>query len=416
MSADALSSSLRETNSWSEDLLARLVACPSVTGEPSEIMSILAPALEDFMFEVDVIPVDPRVHVADPEYSPPDRVRGDQAPVLHARYRGETHRDPCGRGDLLLFAHTDTEPVHHGWKSDPYQLRVDTGRATGLGVADDKAGVVSILAAVRAVRASEMTMTWRPRVVLGSGKQGGALGILPGTRSAARVAAAVYCHPAESSLGHAQLKVGSRGIVQLEVKVEGVTSAPSEVGNPVSADPRLGRNAAVRAARLATGVTAIDRGDLVCAVTALAAGTHAFEVPESALLLLACWFEIGDVDSVVLECERMLQSLAIDDWERNHPPAVGMIGLRGNPASCSASPFARWSSEIIGEVTGARVEEYSWHSASDIRFPMRCLGVPAVGFGGKAGGFYGPEEWVDLASMHASTEILARMLTCEARP
>ena len=57
------------------------------------------------------------------------------------------------------------------------------------------------------------------------------------------------------------------------------------------------------------------------------------------------------------------------------------------------------------------VETYDWHSASDIRFPMRCLDVPAVGFGATAGQFYGPNEWVDLASLHDSTAVVARMLT-----
>jgi acetylornithine deacetylase/succinyl-diaminopimelate desuccinylase-like protein len=38
------------------------------------------------------------------------------------------------------------------------------------------------------------------------------------------------------------------------------------------------------------------------------------------------------------------------------------------------------------------------------------MGVPAVGFGPLAGGFYGPDEWVDLASLHATTEALVRLV------
>lgn len=41
---------------------------------------------------------------------------------------------------------------------------------------------------------------------------------------------------------------------------------------------------------------------------------------------------------------------------------------------------------------------------------MRLLGVPAIGFGALAGGFYGAQEWVDVPSMRAATEAMARIL------
>ncbi len=85
-------------------------------------------------------------------------------------------------------------------------------------------------------------------------------------------------------------------------------------------------------------------------------------------------------------------------------------GVRANPASCAGSAFARAALATMAGVTGRPTEPYGWHSASDIRFPMRLLGVPAIGFGALAGGFYGAQEWVDVPSMRATTEALARIL------
>jgi acetylornithine deacetylase/succinyl-diaminopimelate desuccinylase-like protein len=60
--------------------------------------------------------------------------------------------------------------------------------------------------------------------------------------------------------------------------------------------------------------------------------------------------------------------------------------------------------------TGRCPSAYEWHSASDIRFPILCRGLPAVGFGPVAGGFYTPHEWVDKASLHQTTAVLARLI------
>ena len=404
MADGALAAAVRAGRQRSEQLLAALVACPSVSGDPSQIAELLRPALVELGFDVAILPVRPDELVDDPEFSPPDRVDGVQPPVLLASRSDGPPRD------LLLFAHTDTEPVHDGWTSDPFELCVTDGRATGLGVADDKAGIVAIVGAVRVVLEAGVAMTWRPKVVLGSGKQGGALGTLPGTIAAAGVAGAVYSHPAESGRGLMHLKVASRGVAQLEITVGGETPPPLEERTPVSADPRSGRNAAERAARLARVVTEHD-DDVVRTITAITASAQAFEVPDRAQFVVAHWFVDGDVASVLANMTQLLESGAANSWERDHPPLVKPIGMRANPASCAGTPFARWAADAITQVTAMDVETYDWHSASDIRFPMRCLDVPAVGFGATAGQFYGPNEWVDLASLHDSTAVVARMLT-----
>lgn len=406
--SSVLRDALEGVRGYEVELLETLVAEPSITGRPSGIIDLLDPLLTDLGLRVERIPVDPESWCEQTEFSPPADVIGEPPEVLHAV-------DSSGdRGDreVLIFAHTDTEPVHPGWEQDPYQLEVRDGRASGLGAADDKAGVVSVLAALRALRTAGVTPTRRARVVLGAGKQGGSLGTLQGCAAAAGVDAAIYSHPAESGAGLGQLKVASRGILTLRLGVTGRRPDPVEIRTPVSADPRTGHNAATRLARL---VTSIERWNVddktVFAVTGIHCSTTAFAVPDQAEAQVACWFTDGTVSDVVDAVARGLAELVADDWERSHPPLLSVVGTRANPASCAGSAFAGRAAATIGEVTGEPVRDYRWHSASDIRFPMRLLGVPAVGFGARAGDFYGPGEWVDLASMHDATRAIAMLLT-----
>ena len=48
------------------------------------------------------------------------------------------------------------------------------------------------------------------------------------------------------------------------------------------------------------------------------------------------------------------------------------------------------------DVTGTAPRPYPNHYAGDIRYPIRLAGAPAFGIGSLAGGFYGPNEWVDV--------------------
>lgn len=384
------------------DLLTELVACPSPAGSSTTVLDLLAGRVDALGARVRLVPVDPEVTASHPDHSPVPPQPEPVPPVLVADFPGDGP-------ELLVFAHTDTEPVHDGWTSDPFRLQIQGNRATGLGVADDKAGVVAVLDALRRW-VDGGRLGWRPRVVLGAGKQGGALGTLPGVLAAEGVDAALYSHPAESGAGLRQVKTASRGIVTCRVHVPGCTPEPVEERTPVSADPTRGRNAAERAARLAVAVSAWADPDRVWATTSLAAGRARFEVPGEAVLEVACWFSAGSAQEVA-EDLRVRVAAAADPWEQENPPVVELVGLRAEPADCTDHPFVTQVTAAVTAVTGAGPSAYRWHSASDVRFPIRCLGVPAVGLGPVAGGFYGPGEWVDLVSLDRSTDVLTAVLT-----
>lgn len=397
---DATTIAVARHRARARSLLARLVAAPEGPARPAAVAAELAGELAAAGLEVTRLPVDVGALAGHAEFSPPTLATAPEALVATDGRPGPA---------LLLFAHTDSEPAHPGWRGDPRRLVADGDRLTGLGVADDAAGVVNVLWALWA-RADLPGERPPVRVVLAAAKQGGSLGMLPAVASLTGVGAAVYCHPAESGLGLRHLKTASRGVATLRVHVPGRTPEPVETRTPVSADPREGVSAAARAARLAA--TTADRSgpELVTEVVAQAAGAAPFEVPATATFDLACWFTSGTVDDLVHDVTARLAAAAGTDWEREHPPVVRAVGLRSNPASAVGSALADRVGAAVEEVTGTRPASYGWHGASDIRFPIRLLGVPAVGLGATAGDFYGPGEWVDAVSWEQTTDVLVRLL------
>ena len=129
-----------------EDMLARLIAAPSVSSvnprwdmSNRPVIALLGDWLRDAGFSVEEKPV--------------GEGKANLVAVL-----GE------GDGGLILAGHTDTVPCDADlWASDPFRLSARDGRWYGLGTSDMKAFFAVVLEALRDLDASRLT---RPVIIL----------------------------------------------------------------------------------------------------------------------------------------------------------------------------------------------------------------------------------------------------------
>lgn len=370
-------------------LLSELVAAASEAGTSGEeAQRIVGRYLGMAGFAAQYTTEDPARYIEHPEYTPPPP--GEPAVNLLATPPGK--RIPR----LGLLAHIDTEPAHEGWTTWPMCPVTHEGRLYGLGAADDKSGIAA--AAVAAAVLLEAG-GHAPVVMSVHAKGGGARGTLPIFMRSPELAAVLYVHPAETGCGMAQVKHATRGVLDFELHVTGWQGQPREIGTPESASFADGGDALQAALLVVERLRAVLAGcDLN--VGRIEAGVHAALVPAECNLAIRVLFEapmttadlIGAIQSELIRCARELRS------------AYGHFGLRLAAVPFRANPAAtEWDSALcravrdaVARVTDREPIAYPSHLASDLRFPLRMRKIPTVGLGCAAGGFYGPNEWVDI--------------------
>lgn len=402
---------LSESAQESVHLLARLVALPSHFGGPVDIQQTIRQEFDRIGLATELIESHPDDVIAHPEYSPPTTPATSRVVSVSGRWPG------AGEGQsLLLFAHYDTEPVHHPeqWETPPLMPTVKASRMYGLGTADSKAGLVSMITAVSVLRRADFQPQGALTLLSIQGKGGGIGGLTAFSRIEG-ADAAIYSHPAETGKGIQQLKTSSRGLLQFEIEFTGLTPEPIDIGIPTSGDPRQGINAIEKAIAGAQVVQEFaNRHDVILNIGTLHGGDAARIVPDRAVLSGSLWFENGSwrqwfeqMTAFVLEHD----TIRNDRWLQKHPPRFAVIGTRANPASVDPDgAFVATLQSAIRAVSGQTPDFYTWHTASDIRVPMLVAQIPTIGLGAVGGNFYGPNEWVDLDSMHQVTEVLVRAI------
>lgn len=382
-----------------EGLLSQLLMIPSAVGTSAdEAQRLLGRYLTSAGYDVDYSVDDPASQAQHPEYSaaPP----GKPAVNLTATPRGS-------RSSLALFAHIDTEAGSAPLRRHPLPVTTRGGRIYGLGSADDKSGV-----AAAAVAAAVLVAAGEPAPIVMSvhGKGGGSRGTLPVFARASNIAGAVYVHPAETGLGLRQIKHASRGVVDLQLKVGGWHGPSREIGTPESAPFAEGGDA-LRAAvmvvdRLCSSafagcevnvgrVVAGDRAGMVPLMCQLDVRVL-FDAPRNAAALIAA------AEADIARCEQELGSPT-----RRFSMGVVEVPLCANPAATDwDDPLCRIVRQAVTRVTGIEPAPYAAHLASDLRFPLLVARCPAVGVGCVAGGFHGPDEWVDIDDLHRLVKVL----------
>jgi acetylornithine deacetylase len=337
-----------------------------------------------------------------------------------------------GGRSVIFFAHPDGEAFQpaHGWQHDPFAGEVDAGRIHGWGVADDLAGVATMVEALRAIRAAGLTP--KGEVIMASTpSKRHARGVHALLHGGVQADAAVYLHPAESGVGMREVKALASGQLVFRIIVPGRLPATQEPGhaafahvavNPI--DKAMLVLAALRALDARRGArvhhpaleAAIGRSTnlLVGDIRTLGDG-RAARVAPAVQLFAALAFPPGEALAEVQAevTAAVAEVTAADDFLRTTPPRIEWVsGVTGAEVTLD-HPLWRATSAAVLRGTGTAPEINPLHTSSDIRNPMVQSGIPCVGLGPLCGDLTqngSRDEWVDVADYQRGVAVVAALI------
>lgn len=207
--------------------LRELVRIPSITGSEEEVQAAMARLFEEIGLATARVETDPATIEADHDFPGAEMPR-TSLPVVTGRL------GPSGGRRLLLVGHVDVVPPGDPatWTVDPWAAEVRDGRLYGRGACDMKGGVVSIVAALRALVASGAAERLRGEVLAVSvpSEEDGGQGMLAAIRAGCTGDAAVITEPTDL-----QVVIAHAGAITFRMTVPGRAAHASKRREGVSA-------------------------------------------------------------------------------------------------------------------------------------------------------------------------------------
>ena len=301
--------------------------------------------------------------------------------------------DTGGEGPAWLLAgHTDTVGPAPDWQGDPLRLRAtDDGRLVGLGAWDMKAGLVALLAALRAWRPGSPRLKLALLACEEDESQGAEAMVRSGFLDCVAGAVVPEAAPGAPPMGLA-LTLGRPGRVLLEVTARGRAAHATERRGPVGIVA-----AAARAALLLERPPPPEGGPLgppLAMVRSLAAGcSGGLTRPHEATLRVDRL--LTQVTAVEPLCERtratLAQRLPGPRWEVRPAQRAGpWLQPYWLPAE---QPLAVAVRAAVAATGGTCSERYDASPADENRIAM--AGVPVVSLSAAGGNAHAAGEWVE---------------------
>jgi glutamate carboxypeptidase len=303
-----------------------------------------------------------------------------------------------GKGRILMISHMDTvfgrgevarRKPH--WQGDHY---------VGPGAGDDKAGGVTAICALRALKATGFKDFARIDFLLNASEETGSLGSRELIRSMA--AASDLVINLERGVPTDKVQVARKGSAVLTFEVTG-RAAHSGL------EPEKGRNAALEAARLALllGGLGDPAKKTTVVVDVLAGGEKTNVVPDHAVVKADVRaFTVPEFDRIERAAAELAARPGIDgvtikvSLQRNFPPW---------PRSAASDAMVARANRLYAEL-GRSLSTIEVGSSADVNYAAET-GTPALdGFGMEGDGAHGVDDYADFATLTPRAYLLARLL------
>jgi acetylornithine deacetylase len=396
--------------------LRTLIRIPSVTGSEEAVQAEMERLFREIGLETERIETDPAAFASDPDFPGAEMPR-TSLPVVTGRL-GRT-----GGRRLLLVGHVDVVPPGDPatWTADPWGAEIRDGAMYGRGACDMKGGVVSILAALRALVVSGAADALDGEVLAVSvpSEEDGGQGMLTAIRAGCTGDAAVITEPTGL-----ELVIAHAGAITFRLTVPG---------------------RAAHASMRREGVSALD--NLYALIRALEADEAARNAAETDPLMTALGLPyptiIGKVeggewastvlDRVVAEgrygvklgqtwrdAEADLRSAidaacAADPFLRDHPVGLEITGGRFSSSRVAADhPLPVAVAAAVEATLGRRPAFLGEPYGADMRLLVNEGATPTVIFGpGDIRFAHSADEHVPLADVADCARVLAAWVVQE---
>jgi len=390
------------------DDLAALVRVPSVTGDESAVQTEVGLRMATAGLDVERVDADPAAIATDPAFPGMEAAR-ETLPVVAGRLGRR------GGRRLLVAAHVDVVPPGdpEQWETDPFAGTVRDGALYGRGACDMKGGVVSGLAALRALREAGVELDGEAVLLTVPSEEDGGAGMLAAIRAGHTADAAVITEPTRLEIVTAQA-----GALTFELRVAGRAAHAALRRTGVSALEKLWllrealaedeeernadeRNPAMRDLGLPypTNLGRVRAGDWASTVPDLAIAHGRYGVALDETLEQAEVRLRGVIERACRE----------DEWLAEHPATLTLAGGRYASAAIPSSHPLPWRlGEAARDVLGRLPPFAGVPYGSDMALLVNEGKTPTVLYGpGDPRHAHAPNEHVLLEDVARCARVLA---------
>lgn len=365
-----------------------LVAIPSFSGEEERIASFLADKVEGLGLELEVGGFDAK------------------RPNVVGTLKGS-----IGRPVLIYNGHMDTVPVGEGskWSHDPFGGEIYDGRLYGRGSQDMKGGLAAMLEVVEAFKDAKV----KPKgdLILEfvvDEERGGYFGTKWCVERKIMGDYAVICEG-----GDHKIYVCHKGDYGFELTVFGKAAH--------AATPEKGVNAIHKAIKIANALLQIPErfgwrkrshslvGEPIIGISVIQGGIQRNMVPDKCLMTIDRRVVPGfeDLEKARREVREVLEELkATDESLRFEIREIIAV----EPAEISEDEvIVQALQSSAHKVLGKGLDIGGLKGFTDAHWLIKGLGIPTVSFGTHGGNIHGVDEYVEVASLIETAEVLAEL-------
>ncbi|MBW2122410.1 MAG: ArgE/DapE family deacylase [Deltaproteobacteria bacterium] len=357
-------------------MLCDLVAIPSISGQEGEIQKELCKRFSRLEGEARLIPIKESLR-SDPDFASGIKVPFEDRPQTRYFWKG--------RGDgksLIACAHVDV--VGPGDWKEAFEPRVEEDLVYGRGAVDDKAAIVSIFFALKALQTMGIHLLGDTEVHLTNEEEVGMAGALAFVREGFRADGVLVLEPTDH-----RINIAHRGCLQFTIEVEG---KQAHLGNK-----RYGVNAIEKAAKVIDALVKYEdrlieegRGYPLFEdfeypgqvnVGIIKGGDFFSIVPDAVTMEGGVGFlPMKTMEGVERELVDVIRGIE-DSWVKDHV-RVRYEGLKNEPYQMpEGHPFTEALRETLRSL-GRDVEVRGMMASCDARYYYNQGGMPSIVYGG----------------------------------